>query len=53
MAISYRVNKKSIYRYRTANLDKVREIDRVSHNRRRAYMKAAEELRAILLPSCD
>ena len=49
MPLSYEQNKVHIYKYRVNNLDKVREIDRLSKRRRYAWKKIQREYLNILL----
>ena len=49
MPLSYSQNKVHIYKYRVNNLDKVREIDRLSKKRKYAWKKVSKEFLNILL----
>ena len=49
MPLSYKQNKVHIYKYRVNNLDKVREIDRLSKRRQYAWKKIQKEFLNILL----
>lgn len=46
---TYAQNKKSIYNYRLKNLDKVREITRLSMNRINAFRRESLLFRMILI----
>jgi hypothetical protein len=46
---TYAQNKKSIYNYRLKNLDKVREISRISMNRINAFKRQSLLFRMILI----
>ena len=49
MPLPYAQNKIHIYKYRVNNLDKCREIDRLSKRRRYAWKKVSKEFLNILL----
>lgn len=49
MPLPYSQNKVHIYKYRENNLDKVREIDRLSKKRKYNWKKVSKEFLNILL----